>query len=141
MTTQYRCDRCGRDNEFVNQCGCDPHNMPTRVPAEGPGPWELDESDWPLLVCATDREDEDGPYVIATVESCDRGGGKYQFDKAKAKAHARLITAAPELVAALSELAMAIERAGLVSTIPNTYEAACRTIEKVWRPRERNHDS
>jgi hypothetical protein len=27
---KYHCHRCGRDNEIVNQCGCDPGNMPTR---------------------------------------------------------------------------------------------------------------
>ena len=28
----YSCPRCGRANEIVNQCGCDPDNLPTRVP-------------------------------------------------------------------------------------------------------------
>ena len=26
----YHCNRCGTNNEIVNQCGCDPENMPTR---------------------------------------------------------------------------------------------------------------
>ena len=26
----YRCSRCGATNRFVNQCGCDPNNIPTR---------------------------------------------------------------------------------------------------------------
>lgn len=26
----YHCTRCGRDNYFVNQCGCDKNNLPTR---------------------------------------------------------------------------------------------------------------
>lgn len=29
----YRCSQCGKNNNFVNQCGCDPNNMPTVVPA------------------------------------------------------------------------------------------------------------
>lgn len=28
----YHCSCCGKDNEIVNQCGCDPNNMPTKVP-------------------------------------------------------------------------------------------------------------
>lgn len=27
-----RCSRCGQANRIVNQCGCDPENLPTRVP-------------------------------------------------------------------------------------------------------------
>ncbi len=27
---QYHSHTCGKDNEIVNQCGCDPDNMPTR---------------------------------------------------------------------------------------------------------------
>ena len=26
----YKCPYCGSDNAFVNQCGCDPNNMPTK---------------------------------------------------------------------------------------------------------------
>ena len=26
-----RCPKCGRENEIVNQCGCDPNNLPTRA--------------------------------------------------------------------------------------------------------------
>jgi hypothetical protein len=26
----YKCSQCQADNAFVNQCGCDPENMPTR---------------------------------------------------------------------------------------------------------------
>jgi len=28
---QYKCPTCGKQNHFVNQCGCDPNNLPTRV--------------------------------------------------------------------------------------------------------------
>ncbi|MGH7169713.1 MAG: hypothetical protein ACRELG_05485 [Gemmataceae bacterium] len=28
----YRCPRCNAVNQIVNQCGCDPHNLPTPVP-------------------------------------------------------------------------------------------------------------
>ncbi len=37
---KYRCGTCGALNEIVNQCGCDPRNMPTRAllrAAEGKG--------------------------------------------------------------------------------------------------------
>ena len=27
----YRCHKCGSLNAIVNQCGCDPNNMPTRA--------------------------------------------------------------------------------------------------------------
>lgn len=25
----YTCNRCGKANRFVNECGCDPFNLPT----------------------------------------------------------------------------------------------------------------
>jgi len=28
----YKCHTCGKDNPFVNKCGCDKENMPTKVP-------------------------------------------------------------------------------------------------------------
>lgn len=31
----YSCDRCGQANQIVNQCGCDPANLPTVVQADG----------------------------------------------------------------------------------------------------------
>lgn len=31
----YPCDRCGQANQIVNQCGCDPANLPTVVKADG----------------------------------------------------------------------------------------------------------
>ena len=27
-----RCSRCGQQNHIVNECGCDPNNLPTKVP-------------------------------------------------------------------------------------------------------------
>lgn len=27
----YKCHRCGADNQIVNQCRCDPNNLPTKV--------------------------------------------------------------------------------------------------------------
>lgn len=27
----YKCHTCGKDNEIVNQCGCDLQNLPTKV--------------------------------------------------------------------------------------------------------------
>ncbi len=40
----YVCPTCKKDNAFVNQCGCDPNNMPTRLPVhrhedKTPGAW------------------------------------------------------------------------------------------------------
>lgn len=35
---QHKCARCGKDNQIVNQCGCDPDNLPTKpveVEADG----------------------------------------------------------------------------------------------------------
>lgn len=32
MSNIHQCPRCGRENEIVNQCRCDPNNLPTRVP-------------------------------------------------------------------------------------------------------------
>lgn len=26
-----RCPKCGQENEIVNQCGCDPNNLPTHA--------------------------------------------------------------------------------------------------------------
>jgi hypothetical protein len=34
----YPCPRCGADNYIVNQCGCDPDNLPTRVPPPAADP-------------------------------------------------------------------------------------------------------
>lgn len=28
----YPCPQCDAANEIVNQCGCDPNNMPTKIP-------------------------------------------------------------------------------------------------------------
>jgi hypothetical protein len=28
----YKCPRCGASNRIVNECGCDPGNLPTRPP-------------------------------------------------------------------------------------------------------------
>ena len=28
---KYHCHTCGKDNNIVNQCGCDPNNMPTKI--------------------------------------------------------------------------------------------------------------
>ena len=36
-----RCPRCGADNAIVNQCGCDPNNMPTKPLVELPDPKQL----------------------------------------------------------------------------------------------------
>lgn len=30
----HLCPRCAAENAIVNQCGCDPNNMPTILPAE-----------------------------------------------------------------------------------------------------------
>jgi hypothetical protein len=30
----YKCHKCGKENEIVNQCGCDPNNMPTQPAIE-----------------------------------------------------------------------------------------------------------
>jgi hypothetical protein len=32
MTVVYTCPICKTGNAFVNQCGCDPNNMPTKLP-------------------------------------------------------------------------------------------------------------
>jgi len=29
------CPRCGRENAIVNQCRCDPNNLPTKIGKEG----------------------------------------------------------------------------------------------------------
>ncbi len=28
-----KCGKCGKENEIVNQCGCDPNNLPTKIKA------------------------------------------------------------------------------------------------------------
>jgi hypothetical protein len=30
----HKCAWCGQRNEIVNQCHCDPNNLPTRVPGQ-----------------------------------------------------------------------------------------------------------
>jgi hypothetical protein len=37
----HKCPTCGAENEIVNQCHCDPNNMPTVT--RSPLPWEADE--------------------------------------------------------------------------------------------------
>lgn len=34
---KHPCPTCGAANEIVNQCGCDPNNMPTAVPQQADG--------------------------------------------------------------------------------------------------------
>lgn len=36
MKPQHECPQCGVMNWIVNQCRCDPNNLPTRVPDPGP---------------------------------------------------------------------------------------------------------
>lgn len=31
MKQTHKCPQCGADNAIVNQCGCDPNNLPTKV--------------------------------------------------------------------------------------------------------------
>ncbi len=31
LDMKYHCHKCGKDNIVVNQCGCDPNKLPTRI--------------------------------------------------------------------------------------------------------------
>ena len=72
-----------------------------------PGPWKLDSRDWPLII---NGQEETEPNIVAVLESSDKSKGlsieNNFFYLAKTQlANARLISAAPELLDALIELA------------------------------------
>ena len=35
----YKCGTCGKENGIVNQCRCDPNNLPTKLWAHTDGVW------------------------------------------------------------------------------------------------------
>lgn len=99
----YPCPDCGADNAFVNQCGCDPENMPTRVQGHTPGPWIVCcPNDNPaILSIEQDREalTDEEPSIIAEVDLAGDG-----ISPEIGNANAALIAAAPALLAACEGL-------------------------------------
>lgn len=71
--------------------------------AHTPGPWSFDTSDRTIL-------GEDKSLAITTVDCFDRGGNKGFFFGQESEANARLIAAAPELLADLQEAASTLRR-------------------------------
>ncbi len=57
----YLCNRRGADNEFANQCGCDPSNLPTKPLALSTVPLHLFEFQ-PLIVQADPKLKGQHPY-------------------------------------------------------------------------------
>lgn len=79
-----------------------------------PGPWRLDLSQTGLLVHVLDQhQDENGGGCIAAVYArtrvCERGRSVGVVDEPTGMANARLIAAAPDLLAALQGALLALE--------------------------------
>jgi hypothetical protein len=73
-----RCPKCGRENEIVNQCGCDPNNMPTRAD-DKPVPCGYEVAPG---VCSIPGKSGRQPYDCA---NCNTGTQQNKIAVAKAK--------------------------------------------------------
>jgi hypothetical protein len=78
-----------------------------------PGPWEVDATGWPIIV--NGPEDENGLDMVCFIEAADVNSDGYQSHTAEA--NARLIAAAPELLAALQQCIAWIDEGLLVRDI------------------------
>ena len=66
-----------------------------------PGPWTLDTAGWPLIINGPGDEPEQ-PSIVALIHGNTEGPKDYySYPDDVAEANARLMTAAPELLAAL----------------------------------------
>ena len=70
-----------------------------------PGPWELDSAGWPLLINGPMNEDDDAGTVVCAIDCLEHMRRGYHYNEDEAAANARLIAAAPDLLAALKEIA------------------------------------
>lgn len=69
-----------------------------------PGPWSLDETDWPLIVNGPNYRESN---YVALVERC-RANREAAYPGDMARANARLIAAAPDMLAELRETVAAL---------------------------------
>lgn len=120
----YHCYTCGADNHIVNQCGCDPQNMPTRLAQHTPGEWEA-------VFGELDGQGEFSVYQGETGTIC-RGDN----EMLGWKANAQLIAAAPDLYEAckVAQELVKIARQYFPKSMQNSdkfqLENICATIGK-----------
>jgi hypothetical protein len=63
-----KCPQCGRENAIVNECRCDPNNLPTTVPPLEQAKWEARERGFQNGVPAFVYRQRDGSYNFRFVE-------------------------------------------------------------------------
>lgn len=51
---RHKCGTCGKTNRIVNECRCDPNNLPTKLPATEYGPGNPDPRPGNYYVSAVD---------------------------------------------------------------------------------------
>lgn len=103
------CGKCGRENEIVNQCRCDPNNLPTRIAKHTPGPWKIGygRSYRNEGIFDGGKVDRYGNHNLRLIESKANRIAKITESESwgpsqeEVDANARLIAAAPELLAVL----------------------------------------
>jgi hypothetical protein len=100
--------------------------------AHTPGPWTLDAGGWPLIINGPEPWAEgtidDGAQadVVVLIDCLENSGRTYDYPEEIAEANARLIAAAPELLAALEDVVRVYARIGPDSVLAPARAAIAR---------------